>query len=107
MNNNFKRNYFILRTNSGDAIGLLSLIVPKTSTTMYSFSLHRPDHKDTEGEFLDLMDTTIDFAEFETHRDAFQTHSELEVIEVWNDSTPSTTCVLVQKKLEEKSDDNG
>ncbi len=104
MNSNLKRDYFILKTNSGDAIGLVTLISPKNATPIYEFSLHRPDHKDTDGEFLDLMYTSIDFAEFETHRDAFQTHSEVEVVEVWNDSTPSTTSVLVQKKQEEKSD---
>ncbi len=97
MNNHFRRDYFILKTNSGDAIGLASFIVPKNLTTVYEFSLHRPKHKDTEGEFLDLMHTSIDFAEFETHRDAFETHREVEVVEVWNDSTPSVTSVMVKK----------
>ncbi len=105
MNNNFKRDYFILKTNSGDAIGLVSLIVPINTSTVYEFSLHRPEHKDTEGEFVDLMSTSVDYPEYETHRDVFETHSEVEVIKTWFTSG-NNTSVLV-KKQEEKSDDNG
>ncbi len=103
MNSNFSREYFVLKTESGDAIGLLSIILPSISATSYNFSLHRPERINTDGEFLNLMFTTIDFAEFETHRDGFETFKEVELVRTWTESSNNITYVLV-KKPEEKPD---
>ena len=94
----------MLKTFSGDAIGLLSLVVPVNESSGIDFSLHRPKYKDTPNEFLDLMFTEMDFAEFETHRDAFQTYEELELVQMW---VPTGTAVpaTVTVKKKDKADD--
>jgi hypothetical protein len=103
MNTYLNREYFVLKTGSGDAIGLATMIVPSISTPTYNFSLHRPERKNTDGEFMDLMFTSIDFAEFETHRDAFETYKEVDVVETWTEASNTITHVLV-KKSEDDTD---
>jgi len=65
-------------------------------TTVTEFSLFRPERSGTDQLFVDLVFTAIDFAEFETHRDAFQTHVELDVVKEW--TANGITSVMVQQK---------
>jgi len=102
MNSKLERKYFVIRTNSNDAIGLLSLLVPINDASTFEFSLHNPTCKDKPNECLDLMFTDMDFAEYETHRDAFETYDELVVVQIWTPAlTGMPTTVLVKKKDED------
>lgn len=96
----------MLKTNSGDAIGLLSLVIPSNETGMFEFSLQQPEHKDKPNEFLDLTYTEMDLAEYQTHRDAFETFDELEVVQMWSPTGVAIPITVVVKK-KEKSDDEG
>ncbi len=82
---------------SGDAIGLVSLVEAMAQTTVIDFSLSQPEREGTDHEFIDLISTAIDIAEFETHRDAFRTHVELDVVGTWP-APVGTTLIIVQKK---------
>ena len=104
MNSHLTREYFVIRTVGNDAIGLLSMLVPNNASPVYNFSLHRPEHKNTIEECMDLNYTSIDFAEFETHLEAFETLKELDVVETWVDSTNTIKNVLLKKP--EKADDS-
>jgi hypothetical protein len=83
MNSKFDRKYFVLRTMGGDAIGLASIIVPSNDIGLFEFSLHHPSNRDKPNEFTDLTYTEMDFAEFETHRDVFETYGEVEIVKEW------------------------
>jgi len=107
MNTKIVRNYYVLRTGSSDAIGLLSLIVPLNETGMFEFSLHQPDCKDKPNEFLDLTYTEMDFAEYQTHRDAFETYDELEVVQTWVPTGTAVPITVLVKKKEHSNDDAG
>jgi hypothetical protein len=105
MNNKLDRKYFVLRTNSSDAIGLLSLVVPSNEMGMFEFSLHQLKYKDQPNEFLDLMYTEMNFPEYETHRDAFETYDELEVVQIWA-PTGTAVPITVTVKQKDKADDD-
>ncbi len=107
MNTKIDRKYFVLRTNSSDAIGLLSLIAPANETGMFEFSLQQPKYKDQPNEFLDLMFTEMDFPEYETHRDAFETYEELEVVQIWAPTGTAVPVTVTVKKKENSNDDKG
>lgn len=104
MNSRFQREYFIIRTMSGDPIGLVSLVRPMSDASSYEFALQRPEHRDTDKEFLDLTFTSVDFPEYESHRDVFETHTELEVKEQFYSSTDMTnTLYIILRKPDEES----
>ena len=105
MNSRFTREYFVLKTMGGDAIGLLTLIRPMDDACTYEFSLHRPEYRNTDNEFMDLSYTRMDYPEYETHRDVFETHVDLEVVHETFSSTnmTNTLSVLVRKKPDEES----
>jgi hypothetical protein len=107
MNTKIDRNYYVLKTSSGDAIGLLSLMVPSNETSMFEFSLHNPECKDKPNEFMDLMHTDMDFAEYQTHRDAFETYDELEIVQTWIPTGLSVPITVLVKKKENSNDDEG
>jgi len=88
---------------SGDAIGLVSLVEAMVQTTVMEFSLSQPEREGTDHEFIDLEFTAIDIAEFETHRDAFQTHVELDVVGRWPASGIMSIIVQKKEKPDEKS----
>ena len=111
MNSKLNRMYYVLRTNSSDAIGLLSMMVPINESSMFEFSLHRPECKDKPSEFMDLVYTEMDFAEYQTHRDAFETYEELEIVQTWVPTGTSVPITVLVKKKENsnestESDDN-
>lgn len=97
MNTKFERNYWVLKTKSADAIGLLTTINPIGDVATFEFSLHCPQHTGSMDEFMGLNGTSIDFAEFETHRDAFKTLEELEVVGTWLTVSGTTRSTLVRK----------
>lgn len=107
MNSKLNRMYYVLRTNSSDAIGLLSMLVPINETSMFEFSLHQPEYKDKPNECLDLMFTEMDFAEYQTHRDAFETYDELEIVQTWVPTGTSVPITVLVKKKENSNDDKG
>ena len=107
MNSKFNMMYYVLRTNSNDAIGLLSLMVPNNETSMFEFSLHNPECRDQPNEFLDLMYTEMDFPEYQTHRDAFETYDELEVVQTWVPTGTAIPITVLVKKKENSDDDEG
>jgi len=102
MNSNFRREYFVLRTMGNDPIGLVSLIRPISDSCVYEFSLHRPQDKNTDNEFMDLTFTGMDYPEFETHRDVFETHPELEVVNTYYSSSNMTNTLHVLVRAVEK-----
>ena len=105
MNTKFERKYFALRTNSNDAIGLVSLMVPISDASMFEFSLHHPACEDGPNEFMDLTFTDMDFAEYETHRDAFETLDELEIVQIWTPTLTGTPVTVLVKQKDKANDD--
>jgi hypothetical protein len=95
---NWCRRYWILKTAiGGDAIGVVSLLCSSNEAGTFNFSLHRPQHKYSDSEFLDLTSVEIDQPEFETHKDVFETVDEVEIIKEWTNSTGMSMSVLVRK----------
>ena len=103
MNTHLERQYFIISTTSGETLGLLSLIRPKSDASIYHFSLHRPQDRNRPDEFLDLEYVMIDFPEFETHNEVFETQEELEVVHSFYSSTNMTNelYITLRKKEDE------
>jgi hypothetical protein len=102
VNSRLQRTYYVLKTNGDTAVGLVSLVEHMVQTTVMEFSLSQPEREGTDHEFVDLTFTPLDLAEFETHRDAFQTHVELDVVGKWP-SGNGIMSIIVQKK--EKTDE--
>lgn len=100
MNSYLNREYFVLKTSSDDAIGLLSLILPTVGPSTFNFSLHRVGHDHKNDEFMDLSHKSIDYAEYETHLAAFETLKELEMVQSWSDSTNTILYVMVRQPEE-------
>ena len=101
MNSCLNREYFVLKTMNGDAIGLVSLIRPMTDASSYTFALQRPEYKDTLNEFMDLTFTKMDYPEYETHRDVFKTHGEIEVVNTFYSSSDMTNTLYVIVRKQE------
>lgn len=106
MNSRLERKYYVLKTFSGDAIGLLPLMVPMNESSMIDFSLHQLKYIDTPNEFMDLTFTEMDFAEYETHRDAFQTYDELEVVQTWVPTGTAVPITVLVKKKDKANDES-
>ena len=91
----FERKYYILRTESGESVGVVRPVINSQLSSL-TFCLHLPQFEDTEDEFLDLEWVLSNRPEVETHRDAFKSLPELEVVSIQEHNM--STYVLVRKK---------
>ena len=99
MNSELTREYYFLRTaSSSEAIGVVTMIRPTGDATTLHFSLHRPQDMHKGDEFMDLTYTSADYAEFETHRDAFKTLPEMEIVETYYASPSMTNDLYILVK---------
>ena len=91
----FERQYYILKTPSGDAIGVVRPVV-NSSVGTPMFALQIPKYEDTSDEFMDLNPIASNLPEIETHRDAFETMEELEIVDIQEHNM--SAYILVRKK---------
>jgi hypothetical protein len=96
----WEREYYILKTTSGDGVALVQRLCPSDENVSINFTLWYPEHEGTDREFHALTGYTVSFTEYITHRDAFETFQEVEIV---RDEYVTTTLVrelLVRKKDE-------
>ena len=104
MNSYLERHYWVVKTKTNDAIGLVTMVCPMADANSCLFSLLHSQHMHTHGEFMDLVGESLDFSEFETHRDAFKTLEELDVVDKWLTSSGTAYNILVRKKEDGNTD---
>ena len=93
------REYYVLKTTSGDAVALVQRLCTGESAAV-NFTLWYPEHAGTDREFHALTGYTISFTEYTTHRDAFETLQEVEIVRDEYDNTTLLRELLVRKKDE-------
>lgn len=94
------RDYYVLKTNNGDAVALVQRLCPTGDSAAITFTLWYPEHEGTGREFLALVGYLISFEEYTTHRDAFKTFEEVDIVKDEYDSTSLVREILVRKKDE-------
>jgi hypothetical protein len=92
------REYYILKTGSGDAIALAQRLCPMGDSATLCFTLWYSEYEGTDREFLGVTAYTLSFEEYTTHRDAFKTLEEVDIVRDQYDSTTLTRELLVAKK---------
>ncbi len=93
--------YYVLKTTSAnDAIALVRRLCPTGDSFTCNFTLWYPEHVGTDREFLPLVATILLFEEYTTHRDAFETLKEVDIVKDVYDNSSLVHEVLVRKKDE-------
>jgi predicted metal-dependent HD superfamily phosphohydrolase len=93
------REYYVLKTTSGDAVALVQRLCSGENITV-NFTLWYPEYEGTDREFHSLVGYTLSLSEYTTHRDAFKTLQEVEIVRDAYDHTSLMREVLVRKKDE-------
>ena len=94
------REHFSLKTSSGVALALVTWVRPVSESSGFTFTLWQPYEKETPREFLSLDATSMEPEEYFTHRDAFETLPEAEVVNEIYNATTLMYEVLVRMKDE-------
>jgi hypothetical protein len=94
------REYYVLKTTSGDAVALAQRLCTSGENAVVNFTLWYPEYAGTDREFHALTGYTISFTEYTTHRDAFETLQEVEIVRDEYDTTALLRELLVRKKDE-------
>lgn len=92
--------YAIKTTSTGDAIGLVRRLCPTGDSFTCDFTLWYPEYADTDREFLPLIASVLTFEEYTTHRDAFETLKEVDIVKDKYNNSTLLHEVLVRKKNE-------
>ncbi len=92
------RDYYVLKTSTGDAVALVQRLCPTGDSSTVNFTLWYPEHEGTGQEFLELVGYSISFEEYITHRDAFKTFKEVDIVKDEYESTSMVREILVRKK---------
>ena len=92
------REYFCLKTAVGEAIALVTWMRPVADFCGYNFTLWFPEHKETPREFVPVTAYSMTPEEYLSHRDAFETFEEVEIVKEVYNSTSLICDILVKKK---------